>query len=101
MSYTISFHPLTKQDYDEAYAWYEDKKKGLGERFMKAVRNKIEEITLHPETFGSRNNKSFKEAQVDFFPFLIVFKINKAKKEISISSVHHTKKHPRKKYRKD
>ena len=49
MSYTYRLHPLTKQDYDEAYEWYEDKQKGLGERFLKAVRKKIEEIVLHPE----------------------------------------------------
>jgi hypothetical protein len=63
MSYTYRLHPLTKQDYDEAYEWYEDKQKGLGERFLKAVRKKIEEI-------------------------------------IYISSIHHSKKQPRKKYRK-
>jgi hypothetical protein len=44
MNYTCRFHPLTKQDYDEAYEWYEDRQKGLGERFLEAVRNKIEEI---------------------------------------------------------
>jgi plasmid stabilization system protein ParE len=48
MSYTYRFHPLAKKDYDETYAWYEDKQNGLGERFLKAVRSKIEEIVLHP-----------------------------------------------------
>lgn len=74
MSYTYRLHPLTRQDYDEAYAWYEDKQKGLGERFIKAVRQKIEEIALHPEVYGSRNYKTFREAKVDFFPCLIVIK---------------------------
>jgi len=36
MSYSYKFHPLTKKDYNEAYEWYEDKQKGLGERFLKA-----------------------------------------------------------------
>ncbi|MBI3235037.1 MAG: type II toxin-antitoxin system RelE/ParE family toxin [Bacteroidetes bacterium] len=57
MSYTYRLHPLIRQDYDEAYAWYEDKQKGLGERFIKAVRQKIEEIAVHPEVYGSRSNK--------------------------------------------
>ncbi|MGN6264373.1 MAG: type II toxin-antitoxin system RelE/ParE family toxin [Ginsengibacter sp.] len=100
MSYTCRFHPLTKQDYDEAYEWYEDRQKGLGERFLEAVRNKIEEILLHPEAYSSKGNKKFREAEVDIFPFLIVYKINKRKKEIYIGSIHHAKKHPRKKYRK-
>lgn len=101
MSYALRIHPLTQQDYYEAYHWYEDKQKGLGERFVYAVRKKIEEIAIYPEVFGSRSNKRFREAEVDVFPYLIVYKINKLKKEIYISSIHHTKKHPRKKYRKE
>jgi plasmid stabilization system protein ParE len=68
MSYTYQLHPLTKQDYDEAYEWYEDKQKGLGERFLRAVRKKTEEIAFHPEAYGSKGNKKFREAEVDIFP---------------------------------
>jgi plasmid stabilization system protein ParE len=99
MSYTYLLHPLAVEDYKEAYAWYEDRLPGLGERFIKAVRLKINEIVEHPETYGSRDRKAFREARLDFFPYLIVYKIHKRKKEIHISSIHHTKKHPRKKYR--
>jgi plasmid stabilization system protein ParE len=101
MSYTYRLHPLTRQDYDEAYEWYEDRQSGLGERFLKAVRKKIEEIVWHPEVYSSKSNKGFREAGVDFFPYVIVYKINKRKKEIYISSIHHAKKRPRKKYRKE
>ena len=100
MNYTCRFHPLTKQDYEEAYAWYEDKQNGLGERFLKAVRIKIDEIVLHPEVYGSKGNRKFREAALDIFPYLLIYKINKRKKEIYFSSIHHAKKHPRKKYRK-
>jgi plasmid stabilization system protein ParE len=101
MSYTYRLHPLTKKDYDEAYEWYEDRQKGLGEQFLKAVRQKIEDIVSHPEVYSSKSNKRFREARVDVFPYLIVYKISKRKKEIYISSIHHAKKHPRKKYRKE
>ena len=80
MSYTYQLHPLTKQDYDEAYEWYEDKRNGLGERFLKAVRKKIEEIVLHPEAYGSKGNLKFREAEVEIFPYLVVYKLNKRKK---------------------
>ena len=99
MSYTYLLHPLAVEDYKEAYAWYEDRQPGLGERFIKAVRLKINEIVQHPETYGSRDRKTFREARLDFFPYLIVYKIHKRKEEIHIGSIHHTKKHPRKKYR--
>ena len=41
MSYTYRLHPLTKQDYDEAYEWYESKQIGLGERFLKQYEIKL------------------------------------------------------------
>ena len=101
MSYSCRFHPLTQQDFDEAYIWYEDKQPGLGEKFLKAVRQKIEEIVLYPEVYGSRSSKKFREAQVDFFPYLVVYKMNIRTEELYICSIHPTKKHPKKKYRKE
>jgi len=101
MSYTYYLHPLIKQDYEDAYCWYEEKQKGLGERFIKAVRKKMDEIASQPESFGIKTNKKYQEAMIDFFPYVIVYKINRFSKEIYISSIHHTKKHPRKKYRKE
>jgi plasmid stabilization system protein ParE len=99
MSYSYLLHPLAVEDYKEAYAWYEERQPGLGERFIKAVRFKVDEIVQHPETYGSRDRKMFREAQLDFFPYLIVYKIHKRKREIFIASIHHTKRQPRKKYR--
>jgi len=92
MSYVCRLHPLIQQDFEEAYAWYEDKQKGLGERFLKTVRQKIEIIALQPEAHGSRGNTKFKEVKVEFFPYLIVYRIRKRSKEVYIVSIHHTKK---------
>mgnify|MGYP001092205387 CR=1 FL=1 len=57
MSYTLVLHPLVSEDYDEAYAWYEDQQKGLGERFLKAVRQTTERISVHPESYSSKGSK--------------------------------------------
>ena len=100
MNYTYQIHPLVEKDFEEGYIWYEEKQKGLGERFINAVDAKIKQILQNPEAYGSRGIKSFREAAVDKFPYLVVYKISKRKKEIYVTSIHHTKKHPRKKYRK-
>jgi hypothetical protein len=100
MRFTYVLHPLIGKDFDAGYSWYEGKQKGLGERFLKSISIKIDEITNYPEIFGSRAHKTYREAKVDNFPYLIVFKINKRKKEIYIVSIHHTSKKPHKKYRK-
>ena len=98
--YKVIFHADIKTDYDEAYTWYEDKLEGLGERFLSAVRYKIDEIAKMPEAFGERSNKGYREAQLDSFPFSIIFKQYKREKIIFVNSIHHHSKHPRKKYRK-
>ena len=101
MSYTYRLHPDAYKDYSEAYTWYENRQPELGERFLKAVRNKIEKIILTPKAYGHKSNKTFREAKIEFFPYVIVYKIRNQSQEIFISSIHHTKKHPRKKYRKE
>lgn len=58
MSYIIRLHPAIQIEYNEAYEWYEDRSKGLGERFINAVRLKIGEITLNPEVYGSKGIKN-------------------------------------------
>ncbi len=59
MNYTYYLHPLSVKDFEEGYAWYENKQAGLGERFIRAVRNKIDEIASHPEIYGSRERKKY------------------------------------------
>lgn len=100
MLWRFRFHPLAKDEYKSAYDWYENLQMGLGERFGEAVRQKLLQISSQPEAFGSRSNMKFREAGIDFFPFLIVFKIKKRNREIFISAIHHTSRHTRRKYRK-
>ncbi len=100
MSFSYRLHSLVQKDLEEGYSWYEDREKGLGERFLTAVEKKIQSIISQPEVYGSRNSKSFREAKVDRFPYTVTYRILKQKKEIHIGSVYHMSKHPRKKFRK-
>ena len=98
--YRYILHEDVKTDYDESYEWYEKKLEGLGERFLSAIRAKLDEIAKRPEAFGERSKKGYREAQVDTFPYSIVYKVYKTERVIFVNSVHNHKKHPRKKYRK-
>ena len=88
------------QDIILAYEWYEDKQKGLGDRFADSVYKLIIAITKNPEIYGSKDLISFREATLKDFPYIIVYKLIEHKKTIFISSIHHVKKHPVKKYRR-
>ncbi len=99
MSYRYWLHQSIQQDFNEGYEWYEDKKVGLGMEFLTAVEKKIAEIVLDPEIYSSKGNPRYREAAIKRFPYVVVYRIYKRKKEIFISAVHHVKKSPRKKYR--
>jgi mRNA-degrading endonuclease RelE of RelBE toxin-antitoxin system len=100
MKYIVSFHPLVEKEYTEAVEWYEKQQKGLGNRFIEAVGLKMNEISQNPNAFGKKSSIIFREAKISKFPYLIVYKASEKSKEILVVSIHHTKKHPRKKYRK-
>lgn len=100
MNYKLDFHVDVESDYFEAYKWYEDAKEGLGERFLKMVRSKLEQIGKNPETFSQKTKSGYRETAVEIFPYIIVYKLYKKKKVVFVNSVIHQKKHPRRRTRK-
>ena len=100
MSYTYWLHEKVQIDFNEGFEWYEERQKALGYEFLDAIEMAIAEIIVHPERFGSKGNPNYREALLKKFPYVIVYRIYKRKKEIFISAIHHTKKSPGKKYRR-
>ncbi len=100
MNYQADYHELVSIDYDEAYIHYELIEKDLGERFAKCVREKMNKVLANPEHYGEKTFKGYRESKVEGFPYVIVYRVYKRKKIVFVSSIHHTKKHPSKKFRK-
>ena len=100
MNFKPEFHPAVAIDYNEAYEWYEQQKDGLGEEFIKSLNDKFNDLIAHPDAFGQRSKIGYKEAKVNRFPYLIIYKIYPRKKIIFVNAIHHISKDSRKKYRK-
>ena len=81
----------------DAWKWYEDRQEGLGDKFKNQVFQKITQILLNPERYPERKN-NFREVTVAIFPYLLIYKISRKKKVITIVSVFHTRRNPGKKY---
>ncbi|OSZ78846.1 hypothetical protein CAP35_11525 [Chitinophagaceae bacterium IBVUCB1] len=96
MLFTYELLPKAEEEYINAYLWYEEQQQGLGEKFAKAVRGKLDKITSNPKLYYIRKGV-FREAVLDNFPFIIVFIIEES--NIIIASIFHTKRNPSKKYR--
>jgi plasmid stabilization system protein ParE len=93
------FHPQAEAEYLEAALWYEQQAKELGLRFIEAVRTRLTSIAEHPEHYSQKHGK-FREVLVDdTFPYLIVFVLD-APDELFVSSIFHTSRNPKGKYRR-
>ncbi len=98
--YRVVFHEGVASDYNVAYQWYEDQQKGLGDKFLAAINRKIHQIQANPDVYAIKSKPGYHEAAMIKFPYSIVYRVYKRQCEILITSIHHQKKHPRKKYRK-
>jgi len=81
----------------EAWEWYEDRQQGLGDRFITQVNLKIQQITKTPDRYPEKK-RSFREAKIGVFPYLLIYKIANRKKMITIISVFHMSRNPKIKY---
>jgi plasmid stabilization system protein ParE len=88
-----------EKEIEDAWAWYEDRQVGLGDKFIKEVVGQIRQVELYPESFSARY-KTFREASVPVFPYILIYRINKMHKLVYILSVFHAKRNPKKKYPK-
>ena len=98
MSYTIVLLPRARKELLEAWDWYDSRWTGLGDRFMSEVEKRLQQIEKTPERYKERM-KGFRETQVKVFPYLIIYRLQKRKKLISVSSIFHTSRNPGKKYK--
>ncbi|HEY5463798.1 MAG TPA: hypothetical protein VIJ95_11125 [Hanamia sp.] len=48
MKYVHWLHEKVQVDFNEGFAWYEERQQGLGFEFLDAIENKIGEIVAHP-----------------------------------------------------
>ena len=99
MAYPYRLNRKAHEEYINAYEWYEERRSGLGDRFMQKTEERLLQISNHPEYFGKRNG-NFREVKVEDFPYIIVYEFFKRKQIIHITAIYHHKRNPLKKYRK-
>jgi toxin ParE1/3/4 len=98
MTYQIVLKEEAVADISEAYHYYENQSKGLGERFLAELEASYSSLATHPSNFGFIDNqKILRDKKVSVFPFNIIYFIEE--NSVVILAVHHSKKHPSKRYR--
>ncbi|MEO8150422.1 MAG: type II toxin-antitoxin system RelE/ParE family toxin [Bacteroidia bacterium] len=92
-------HEKAHFEYIESYRWYELRQKGLGDRFMNCVEERLIQISTNPEFYPKRHG-NFREVKVRDFPYSIVYELLKKKNLIHIAAIYHNKRNPKHKFRR-
>ena len=97
--YKLEFRDKAAKEYEEAYEWYEEQLIGLGDKFEKAVDEKLNKILNNPLHY-KKTTKRYHEATLDKFPFIIAYSVNDNENYILIMAIFHTSCNPKFKYKK-
>ena len=98
IGYATSLSTRAQKELRTSFIWYEQQQMGLGVRFVEDIELRFRKIEQNPELFSIKH-KSYREASVPLFPYVIIYRINKRKKIIKIFSVFHTAQNPGKRYK--
>ena len=83
----------TERDIDEAYGWYEDRRRGLGEEFLSCVDACFQKICRTPE-LHARVHDDFRRALIRRFPYAVFYELTDS--TVVVFSVFHTSQNPNK-----
>jgi plasmid stabilization system protein ParE len=93
MAAKLVIAPETEEDLDEAYAWYERQRVGLGEDFLSRVDACIQGTLRIPESHQVVH-ENYRRALVRRFPYAVFYEY--ANDTVIIHGVFHTSRDPEK-----
>jgi len=82
-----------EQDMDDAYAWYERQRAGLGEEFLSCVNASINAICRSPEMHAAVY-KNYRRKLIRRFPYAIFYEFDNG--TVTVYAVCHTSRDPAK-----
>jgi len=93
MAVKLVIVPEAEQDLAEAYAWYEQRRTGLGEEFLGCVDACIEVLSRSPRIYAVIH-ENYRRALVRRFPYVIFYEY--LDEVVTVYSVFHTAREPTK-----
>lgn len=96
MAHSVIFSSLAQIEVQEAYSWYEDKQRGLGERFVDIIEEAIRIISNTPESFPVKVNQ-FRQYPLLKFPYVVIYEFDPKEDVIYVLHIFNTYQDPNKK----
>lgn len=91
MRLPVTFRPIAEEEFDDAAAWYDGQRLGLGAEFVAAVQRVLDEIAAQPGRFPSESGGT-REAPVQRFPYCVYYRARPSR--VVVLAVLHTSRDP-------
>src|SRR5438270_9757901 len=91
MSLPLVFRPAAQTEFDEAAAWYEGQRPGLGTDFVAEVQQVLDTVANHPERYPAVSG-DVREALVSRFPYCVYDRVKPNR--VVVIAVFHTSRDP-------
>ncbi|HEV3025350.1 MAG TPA: type II toxin-antitoxin system RelE/ParE family toxin [Pirellulales bacterium] len=91
MSLAIVFRREARLEFDEAADWYEQRRAGLGARFVEAVQHVLNQAAANPQRYGIVDD-DLREGVVRGFPFCVYYREEAG--QIVVFAVFHSSRDP-------
>lgn len=92
MSLPLVFHREARDELHEAYRWYEERRAGLGEEFLAAVRDVLNRVQAHPEIYA-QVYQDVRRGVTRRFPYAIYYRVRPER--VEVLAVFHGRRDPR------
>ena len=88
----LSIRPIARTEIQEAFRWYEQRRRSLGERFLQALRETLSAIEDNPQQHA-RIRGEIRRAAVQRFPYAVLYLAETD--AIVVLACFHSKRDPR------
>ena len=92
MSLPVILLPEARQEFDDAYDWYENRRAGLGETFADQVQRVLDRIAVMPRLHATVLG-DVRKAVVKQFPYCVFYREEASC--VRVLSVFHTSRDPK------
>ncbi len=93
MPFKISFSQQAHADLQEIFDWYEEQQPNLGDRFIKAVDECTERLSVTPDSASIRYD-NIRCRLVKHFPYLLHYSVNTPGGIVIVYRIFHTSRKP-------
>lgn len=91
MNLPLVFRSIAQAEFDQAAAWYEEQRLGLGSDFGAEVQQVLDTISAQPDRYPQVSG-DVREAPVARFPYCVYYRVRSGR--VVVLAVFHTSRDP-------